>query len=88
MSRLTAIGEMAAGSRGPHSPYCPVQAVRDWQVVAGIAAGPLFRRVQRGDRVGRSRLTAQSVALIVKRLAGAVGLDPPATPATVSGAAF
>jgi integrase len=69
-------GQVIAIPRVPHSPYCPVQAVRDWQVVAGIAAGPLFRRLQRGDRVGRSRLTAQSVALIVKRLAGAVGLDP------------
>ena len=31
--------------------------------------------VNRGDRVGRSRLTAQSVALVIKRLAAKVGLD-------------
>ncbi|EQD27751.1 integrase/recombinase xerD-like protein, partial [mine drainage metagenome] len=61
--------------RVPHSPYCPVQAVLDWQFVAGITTGPLLRRLNRGDRVGRSRLTAQSVALIIKRLAAKVGLD-------------
>lgn len=61
--------------RVPGSPYCPVQAVFDWQVVAGITTGPLFRRLHRGDRVGTSRLTAQSVALIIKRLAAQVGLD-------------
>ena len=68
-------GAVSAIPRVPNSPYCPVQAVLDWQVLAGIATGPLFRRLHRGDRVGRSRLTAQSVALIVKRLAAKVGLD-------------
>lgn len=68
-------GQVIAIPRVPHSPYCPVQAVLDWQVVAGIGTGPLFRRMHRGDCVGCSRLTAQSVALIVKRLAVTVGLD-------------
>jgi hypothetical protein len=57
------------------SPYCPVRAVLDWQTVAQISAGPLFRRLHRGGHVGRSRLTAQSVALIIKELAGKVDLD-------------
>lgn len=69
-------GAVIAIPRVPHSPYCPVQAVLDWQVVAGITTGPLFRRLNRGDRVGRSRLTAQSVSLVIKRLAARVGLDP------------
>jgi hypothetical protein len=51
------------------SSYCPVQAVLDWIVVATITTGPLFRRLHRGDRVGKSRLTAQSVALVIKALA-------------------
>lgn len=68
-------GQVIAIPRVPGSPYCPVQAVLDWQVVAGIATGPLFRRLQRGDKVGRSRLTAQSVSLVIKRLAARVGLD-------------
>ena len=66
---------MIAIPRAPHSPYCPVQAVLDWQLAAGITTGPLFRRLNGGDRVGRSRLTAQSVALIIKRLAPKAGLD-------------
>ena len=68
-------GAVIAIPRVPHSPYCPVQAVLDWQVVAGITTGALFRRLYRGDRVGRARLTAQSVALVIKRLATRAGLD-------------
>jgi hypothetical protein len=45
-------------------------------VAAGITHGPVFRRLHRGDTVGRSRLSAASVALVVKDLAGKVGLDP------------
>ena len=45
---------------------CPVNALRHWLEVAGIGAGPLFRRVDRHDRVSATGLTAQSVALIVK----------------------
>lgn len=53
----------------------PVAAVQDWLKAAGITGGPLFRRV---DRHGKPRgaLTAQSVALVVKRYADAAGLDP------------
>jgi integrase len=69
-------GEAIAIPRVPGSPYCPVQAVLDWLLVAGIATGPVFRRLHRGDRVGRSRLSPQSVALIIKELATKVGLDP------------
>lgn len=68
-------GAVIAVPRVPHSPYCPVQAVLDWQVVAGITTGALFRRLYRGDRVGRGRLTAQSVALVIKRLATRANLD-------------
>jgi len=53
----------------------PVAAVQDWMEAAGIASGPLFRRV---DRHGKARgaLTPQSVALVVKRYADRAGLDP------------
>ena len=52
-----------------------MQAVLDWQLAAGITTGPLLRRLNRGDRLVRSRLTAQSVALIIKHLAAKAGLD-------------
>jgi hypothetical protein len=58
------------------SPYCPVQAVSDWLVAADITSGAVFRGMHRGDAVGQSRLTAQSVALVIKDLAARVGLDP------------
>ena len=37
---------------------------------------PVFRPVNRHDQAGRGRLTAQSVALVVKSGAAAVDLDP------------
>lgn len=51
----------ARGSR------CPVKALMMWLELAGIAAGPLFRPINRHDQVvGSKALTPQSVALIVK----------------------
>ena len=68
-------GQMVAIPRVEGSAYCPVRAVTDWMVVAGITQGSVFRRLHRGDKVGRSRLSAPSVALVVKELAGKAGLD-------------
>lgn len=68
-------GQVVAIPAVPGSPYCPVRAVLDWLTVASIQRGPVFRRLHRGDTLGKSRLSAQSVALIVKDLAGKVGLE-------------
>jgi site-specific recombinase XerD len=68
-------GQVVAIMRVHNSPYCPVQAVCDWTVAAAISTGAVFRRLHRGDTVGTSRLTAQSVALVIKELATNVGLD-------------
>ena len=54
---------------------CPVQALKDWLALVGIAEGPIFRAVTRGDRVLAEALTAQSVALIVKRAAARIGAN-------------
>lgn len=54
---------------------CPVRALRAWLDAAQITSGPVLRRVTRTGAVS-SPLTAQSVALIVKRHACAAGLDP------------
>lgn len=53
----------------------PVAKLKEWIEASGIEAGPIFRRISRGDNVLPEALTAQSVALIVKRYAGAAGLD-------------
>lgn len=55
---------------------CPVRALRAWLTAAGITSGPVFRQVDRGGHVGDAALTAQVVALIVKRYAKALGYDP------------
>ena len=68
-------GHVIAIVRQPESPYCPVQALLDWLTVAGIERGALFRRMYRGDKVGQARLSAQSVALVVKEYASRAGLD-------------
>jgi site-specific recombinase XerD len=66
---------------------CPVRTLETWLETADIAIGPLFREINRGDRLtapymdkrGRqrgARLGDKAVALIVKRAAEAAGLDP------------
>lgn len=54
----------------PHakaSDRCPVQGLKRWREMAGIAEGWLFRPVNRHDQVvGTKPLTPQSVALVVK----------------------
>jgi site-specific recombinase XerD len=55
---------------------CPVLALKAWLDAAGILAGPLFRPINKSGKVGTGRLTAQSVALIVKTHAKRVDLDP------------
>jgi len=54
---------------------CPVKALRDWLLVSGITAGPVFRSMHKGGRVGAKRLSPNAVAEIVKRRAKAAGLD-------------
>jgi site-specific recombinase XerD len=49
--------------------------VQDWLKAANIKGGPVFRSIDRHGRIG-SALSAQSVALIVKRHAEVAGLDP------------
>jgi integrase len=61
---------------GARPETCPVRALQTWLAVAGITEGPVFRPVTRHDTVRPQRLTDHSVALIVKRAATSVGLDP------------
>jgi integrase len=60
---------------GSDHPACPVTALRAWLDAAGITTGPVFRSIRKGGKVG-GRLTAQSIAAIVKIHAARVGLDP------------
>lgn len=59
--------------RGRH---CPSKSLLAWIEVSGIVEGALFRRVNRYDQLLPPRLTAQSVALIIKQRAELAGFDP------------
>ena len=59
----------------PDNDLCPVDALTDYLDAAGIASGSIFRRVDRGGNLASTRLTGQSVALILKRYAKLAGLD-------------
>lgn len=59
-----------------HGQTCPVRALRGWLEGAGIQSGPVFRRVNRHGQVLAQRLSGEGVAIVVKRRAEAVGMDP------------
>ena len=62
---------------------CPVPSLQAWFETARIADGPVFRALDRFQRVQAGRLSAERVALSVKWRAKAVGLDPARMPATL-----
>jgi integrase len=61
---------------GSSEASCPVRSLQAWLESARISGGPVFRRMDRFHRVQPGRLSDKAVALIVKRRAKAVGLDP------------
>ena len=78
-------GQTIAIVRG--SVACPVTALKAWLEAAGITAGPIFRSVKKGGAVG-GRLSAQSVAEIVKAYAERVGSIPRCLRGTRCGPGF
>jgi integrase len=68
-------GEVLGVHYGENPSTCPVSAVRAWLEAARLSSGPLFRAVSKSGRVLPGRLSDRSVAEVVKRHAGAVGLD-------------
>lgn len=67
-------GQVVPVARGTRA--CPVTAVTHWLAVSGIEEGPVFRRVFKDALVGEKPLSAYSVAIIIKRYAEKLGLDP------------
>ena len=59
--------------RGQH---CPSRTLLTWLQASGITTGALFRRINRYDQLLPQRLSAQSVALIIKQRARFAGFDP------------
>lgn len=46
--------------------YCPVRALVEWISYADIKSGPVFRQLYKGGNILPKRLSAQTVAVIVK----------------------
>jgi integrase len=70
---------------GSNAVTCPVRAWLAWLVVSGITEGAVFRPADRHGHIGAIRLTAQAVALVLKRRAARAGLDPDEVPVTRCG---
>jgi len=61
---------------GSSEATCPVRSLQVWLAAARITDGPVFRSLDTFQHVQPARLSDKAVALIVKRRAKAVGLDP------------
>ncbi len=53
-----------------------VRALRHWLQAAGITTGPVFRGFTKKRSVRKTHISDKSIALIVKKYAEAVGMDP------------
>ncbi len=75
-SKTDAEGEGAeiAIPRGELAETCPVTALQQWLTMAGISAGPLFRKVNRGGAVETARLVPDAVRQILLKRAAKAGL--------------
>lgn len=54
---------------------CPIGSLKEWLSLAKIKTGPVFKPINRHGQILDSRLTSQSIALIVKEYVGCLGLD-------------
>ncbi len=60
--------------RGKHPETCPVRAFEAWQAVAKRQAGPLFRKISTGDRIGDTALHPDAVRRILAHRVAMAGL--------------
>ena len=58
-----------------NSQYCPVVSLKKWITITNINSGSLFRRFSKGSRLTESRLTDQTVALLIKEYLQLAGVD-------------
>jgi integrase len=69
-------GHVKVIAYGSDPALCPVRAVEDWLTQARIHRGAVFRRVRKNGLLDQNALTGHAVALVIKRCARRVGLDP------------
>ncbi len=58
-----------------NSQYCPVATLKKWLEISKISSGPVFRRFIKGSKLSDSRLTDQTVALLIKEYLNLAGID-------------
>jgi len=56
--------------------WCPVAVLDEWLAKSGIAEGPVFRPIDRHDRISAERLSGEAVSLVVKERVKAARIDP------------
>jgi integrase len=66
-------GRKIAIPRGREESTCPLRALSSWRAAAGSESGPVFLRVNRHGQILRERLSAEAVAIVVKRWAHRIG---------------
>ena len=55
--------------------YCPVVNLKKWLEISKIKSGPIFRRFAKGSTLTDSRLTDQSVVLLIKKYLNLAGIE-------------
>lgn len=55
---------------------CAVRALQHWLDLSGITTGPVFRSFTKGHHIRKARISDKTIALIVKRYVGLMGMDP------------
>ncbi len=58
-----------------NSEYCPVISLTKWIKITKIKSGPLFRRFNKGSKLSETRLTDQTVALLIKEYLNLAGIE-------------
>lgn len=71
----TGQGDKKSIPYGNHLDTCPVRSLKDWLSQGKIHEGMIFRSVNKSGKVSNKGLCDKSVALIVKKLVKAAGLD-------------
>ena len=55
--------------------YCPVVSLKKWLNITKINSGPIFRRFSKGSRLLDTRLTNQTIALLIKKYLDLANID-------------
>jgi integrase len=69
-------GRLVALPFGSSAEVCPVRSLRTWLDLAGLTEGSVFRQVDRHGHILPARLSPRAVAIVVKRAAAQLALDP------------